>query len=392
MNAADFSGMSAKRTVSGLPVAHIALGALRANWRHLAFLAKGVPPLAIVKADAYGHGILPVTSALLEEGCRFFAVGSIAEGILLREFLAAKGAGDVPVLPLLGIMTREDVQMCVAYNLLPLVHSAWQLPLLASAHVNGKSLPVALKAETGMSRLGMRDTALLSAVRQTANLEPRLLLSHFAASDDPGQHDSVAAQLVRFLSVFSAARAIWPDITPSIANSAACLLQDELLRDLPVHLGRPGYALYGGNPLAGTAYEERGKGLEPVMAVTAPVLAVHDLVKGATVSYGRTFTAPSAMRVAVVGAGYSDGLPRGLSDKGRVCVRGISCPILGRVCMQMHMIDVTEVSDASPGDDAFLLGGVGPGAVGMEELAKTWGTIPYEVFCSLGRNNRKYTE
>jgi alanine racemase len=122
------------------------------------------------------------------------------------------------------------------------------------------------------------------------------------------------------------------------------------------------------------------------MSVSAPVLGVHVLSCGGTVSYGRTFTAPREIKIAVIGAGYADGFSRGLSSKGRVSVKGLQCPVLVRVCMQMHIVDVFHVPDIAYGDTAHILGG----AVSAADIAADWGTIPYEVFCLLGKNTREY--
>lgn len=367
---------------------------MRRNWRRLAALSRETPPMAVIKADAYGHGILEAARVFWEEGCRFFATGTVAEGVFLRRALADAGASGAAVLPLLGIVDERDVSASFEAGLLPLIHSGRQAGLLAGAHTGPSPLPVAVKVETGMSRLGFRSAQteeLVASLRQAGNLEPALLLSHLAAADDPAQDASVAAQVASFLEIYGALRAFWPNIGVSLANSAAHLARDTLLAALPPrHIARPGYALYGGNPFAGTSRECLGKALEPAMEVVAPVLCVHDLPAGRSVSYGRTFTAPAAMRVAVIGAGYADGFSRGLSGRGGVCIRGERCPVLGRVCMQMHIVDVTRVSGAAAGDEVRLLGGTGAGRITMEELARDWGTIPYEVFCILGRNRRVY--
>lgn len=380
----------------GLPVARIRLDRLRGNWRHLAAMAEDMPPMALVKANAYGHGLVPVARALLAEGCRFFAVGGVGEGILLRKALSGlEGGNAASVLPLLGILTEQEARDVIANNLVPLIHSIWQAALFNEVHSGPGPLPVAIKLETGMARLGFREDGegdIPAALREMPNLRPAYLLSHLASADDPAQDASVTAQAARFLAVFRAMRAVWPDIVPSIANSPAFLARKALLPNFPPHMARLGYALYGGNPLAGTPRAHWAEKLLPVMEVAAPVLAVHDLPKGQCVSYGRTYTAPRAMRIAVVGAGYADGYSRGLSGRGRVCIHGESCPILGRVCMQMHIADVTHVPNVSHGDDAYLLGGDAPGTITMADLAQSWGTIPYEVFCVLGRNRQEHID
>jgi alanine racemase len=350
--------------------------------------------MAVIKADAYGHGLEPVARVLLDAGCRALAVGGMDEGVLLRRALGEAGR-DVAILPLLGVLSQGDAAAAVENRLVPLVSSAGQAALVNAAWPGPEPLPVAVKVETGMARLGFRadeTREFIAALRSFAAIRPSLLLSHLAAADDPAQDASVAGQVDRFLAAYAAMREFWPDMAVSLANSAGHLAQDILLAKLPPHIGRPGFALYGGNPFAGTSREHLGSALLPAMEAAAPVMGVHDLAPGQTVSYGRTFTAPKAMRIAVVGAGYADGFSRGLSGRGHVCIRGKRCPVLGRVCMQMHIADVTHVPGASPGDAAHILGGEGAGAIAMGDLARDWGTIPYEAFCILGRNPRVYSE
>ncbi len=402
---------------AGLPVAHIRLDRLRANWRHIYSLAGGDDDaagawpaasawpalMAVIKADAYGHGLEQSALALAEEGARAFAVGSVAEGVLLRRILNDADTR-MPhlshrprILALLGLQTPEEARDIIAHDLIPLAHSKAQLDLLAAA-CNGrptgeKPLPVAIKIDTGMSRLGFASgepAALAALLRSYPALEPAMLISHLAAADDPAAIGSARRQMDRFRAVFESLRTHWPDIVPSFANSPGTLIEKELAAGFAFHVRRPGFVLYGGNPFAGTEKAGLGQALLPVMEVTAPVLAVHDLAQGETVSYGRTFTAPRGMRVATIGAGYADGFSRGLSGKGFVCLRGIRCPILGRVCMQMHIVDASRLPDLAAGENAYLLGGEGPGSISPDELAAAWGTIPYEVFCLLGRNARVF--
>lgn len=376
---------------AGLPVARISLGSLRRNWLFLASLSRGLPPMGVIKADAYGHGLEPVARTLMDAGCRTLAVGSIDEGIYLRRSLAGS---DVAIMPLLGVLTEKDAAAAVAHALVPCIGSAEQAAFVSRAWSGPSPLPVAVKVETGMSRLGFRaheTREFIDALRSFANLRPSLLLSHLAAADDPDKEDSVAAQVERFLDAYAGLREYWPDIAVSLANSAGYLAQDALLAALPSHIGRPGFAVYGGNPFAGTSRESLGSPLLPVMEVAAPVMGVHSLAPGRTVSYGCTFTATEEMRVAVIGAGYADGFSRGLSGKGHVSIRGRRCSILGRVCMQMHIVDVTHVPEASYGDAAFILGGEGDGIITMADISRDWGTIPYEVFCLLGKNLRAYS-
>ncbi|CAK7073039.1 MAG: Alanine racemase [Desulfovibrio sp.] len=372
----------------GLPVAAISLASVRRNWRILNGMEGGAPPLAVVKADAYGHGIVPVTKSLLGEGCAVFAVGSVQEGVFLRKSLGDAGSG-VTILPLLGLVAAEDAALCVHHNLIPLVQSAEGAAWIKNAYTGKAPLPIAVKVETGMSRLGFRQSTIqdiVETLRSAPNLAPAYLLSHLASADEPAKETTVREQAVRFMDIFAVFHEFWPGIIPSLANSAGFMAGAKLLDNLPPHMGRPGYALYGGNPFEGTAWEELGTALTPAMRVYAPVLGVHALAKGARVSYGGTFIAPKDMRIAVIGAGYSDCFPRALSGRGRVSINGAQCPVIGRVCMQMHMADVSAVPDVACGDKAYLLGD----AVSMKDVAADWGTIPYEVLCLLGKNTRHY--
>ncbi len=389
---------------AGLTLAHVRLDRLRANWRHIRSLAGDDDParvwpaaMPVIKADAYGHGLVRVAETLLAQGAKALAVGSVAEAVILRRAMARKtDARAFLLLPLLGLQNMKDARDALHHDLVPFVHDKTQLELLAAAHSSaaGKSpLPVAVKIDTGMSRLGFAASdpgAVLDLLRSFPMLRPSLLATHMAAADDPEALDSVRRQIARFRAVFETLCGAWPDLTPSFANSPATLADKELAAGFPFHVRRPGFVLYGGNPFAGTSLERLGAPLRPTMEVTAPVLSVHDLAKGETVSYGRTFAAPKAMRVAVVGAGYADGYSRGLSGKGFVCLHKIRCPILGRVCMQMHIVDVSRLPQTAVGDTAHLLGGDGPGAISPDDLAAAWGTIPYEIFCLLGKNPRVF--
>ena len=348
--------------------------------------------MPVVKADAYGHGVLPVVRTLFAQGARAFALGSVKEAVhLLRAFppLARDGAR---LLALLGIQTKQDVRLVLAHGLIPLLHRRDQIDLLISQVPPGSKVPVAIKVDTGMSRLGFRQQdipALLERLCAAGSLLPTLLLSHLSSADEPESATTTQAQAVKFFDIFAAFKALWPDIAPSLANSAG-LLQADALPFLSGNVARPGFTLYGGNPFAGTSMEASGKGFRPVMEACAPILELRDLDKGAAVSYGGTFTAPHPMRAAVIGAGYSDGVSRMLSGRGAVCIRGQRAPVLGRICMQMFMVDVSGIPDAALGDKAHILGGEGTGAVRPDDLAAAWGTIPYEVFCILGKNKRGY--
>lgn len=373
--------------VSSAVVVTVHLEHLRHNLRALRMRRPLLMP--VIKADAYGHGVEAVARVLAEEGIDHMAVGTVEEGALLR----SKGH-DAFLLALLGPTCDADAALAAACRVAPLVHDAESLARCA-AQVRrvapASPLPVAVKFDTGMSRLGFpaEDApAVAEWLRGAPEVEPVLVMSHLAASDDPGYDAFTREQVARFGRAAAAMRAVFPGIKTSLTNSPGLLVWPDCAGDL----ARPGLALYGGNPLHGTERAELGAGLLPVMEVTAPVLSVREVARGAPVGYGCAFRAPRAMRVAVVGAGYADGYPRAVSNRAAVVIRGERAPIVGRVCMQMCMADVTRIPEAAPGDAACLLGGRGPHAVRPEELAHWWGTVPYEVFCMLGRNRRRASD
>ena len=363
--------------------AEIDLDALAHNYGRLRqHIGTKVRFLGVVKADAYGHGAVQVARTLQELGADYLAVSSIDEAMELR----ANGV-TMPVL-ILGHTPKEQVGRLIEHHITQAVTcKAKALEYSREAAALGGTLKIHIKVDTGMSRLGFRvDEAaeLADYLRTLKEVRPVLIMSHLAASDTPALDDFTHEQARRFHEATESMKAVFPGLKTSLTNSPGLLCWPSYVGDL----ARPGVTLYGGNPLHGTDRAKLGMGLLPVMEMAAPVLSVHPVVKGATVSYGCLYTAPKDIRAAVVGAGYADGYPRSLSMRGSVLIRGQRAPILGRVCMQMCIVDVTDIPGVEPGDTAYLLGGSGPLAIRPEELAEWWGTISYEVFCALGRNRR----
>ena len=244
-----------------------------------------------------------------------------------------------------------------------------------------------------MNRLGFgqRDIpGLMEYLRAHPGLEPVLVLSHLACADMPEEDAYSQSQIRAFSAICEGLRTVWPNMERSLANSAGLLGLPESRFDL----SRPGIALYGGNPFAGRPKEASGVGLEWVMSVSAPIVAVRHLRAGQSVSYGRMFTAPADMTLAVVAAGYATGLARALSGKMEILIHGTRVPQVGRVCMGMFMADVSGLPQTRPPDTAWLLGGpagVGTTPVTAQETADKLGTIPYEILCRMGvMNTRTY--
>lgn len=361
----------------------IDLGRIVDNYRFLRSKATRLMP--VIKADAYGHGLAPVARALADAGADTFCVGSLTEAVALRQAGTASR-----IVSLLGPLDPEDCAAAVAHDIIALCGRFEQLERLQDAAVRaGRTARLALKFDTGMSRLGFGEAdveRIINFLGRSPNLCLELVTSHLATADEDGGMEYVQAQAGRFRAIISRLSAAGLRFAANLCNSAGILGFPELHFDLQ----RPGISLYGSNPFLGTSREELGRPLKPAMSVTTRILDVHDLPRGGAVSYGRTFTAPRDMRVAVMAAGYADGYSRSLSNKGQVWLPGGRAPIVGRVCMQLTALDITGREDVRPGDTVWLLGGKDDSRITPEELADWWGTISYEVFCILGLNRRVY--
>lgn len=370
----------------------IHLQALKANFEYLNGLAGNAMP--IIKSDAYGHGLVEAAEAL---GRDRIAVGTVEEGVRLRD---AGYSGEI--VALLGVVEAQEFQECPGRDIIPFVYDEAALQGLNKVgRARDNRVRVGVKFNTGMARLGFEPEqagAVLDTLQSLPHLRPVMVASHLATADDPEDEPFVRGQAERFSAVVEAFREAGHQVRASLANSAAILGYHDS-KELMLDIQRPGIAMYGADPFWGTSREDTQRKLQPAMEITAPVLTVRDLPKGKSVSYGRTFTAERDMRIAIVGAGYADAYSRGLSNpgprgSGRACMllHSRRAPIVGRVCMQMTAVDVSDIPQIQAGDRAHLLGGAGPQTIRPEELADWWGTIPYEVFCVMGLNRRRYTE
>jgi alanine racemase len=340
----------------------------------------------VVKADAYGHGLLPVASALAKAGYGTMCVGTVGEAVNLRE---SGFAGRI--VSLVGPVCGDDFEAVPKARVMPFVYEAAQIRELSQIGLSrGEPLPVCVKFDTGMSRLGFYPENANEVVRllgENPGVAAVAAASHLSCADMPEERGFTMEQAARFKTGLAALRdAGLPLCEASLANSAAAMAYPDLAFDAL----RPGIAMYGASPFHGTGLDHLGADLKPAMQAVTRLLTVKDLPEGAKVSYGGTFTAPRDMRVAVACLGYADAYSRGLSSKGQVMIHGRRVPILGRVCMQLSILDVTRIPEAAPGDEAWLLGGPGGEAVSIEELAGWWGTITYEALCLLGLSKRMY--
>lgn len=340
--------------------ATISIAALRHNFSRVRSSAPGSRIWAVVKANGYGHG--------LEAALAGFAQ---ADGLALVEFDAAealrRSGWQGPLLMLEGAFDPGDVALAGAARLALMVHEPRQLDWLASA-APPSAIHVYLKYNSGMNRLGF-DAGGLAAAHARLRTMPVVasitLATHFANADVPGGAEEALAR-------FDAASAGLPGEC-SLANSAAVLALPAAHR----HWVRPGVMLYGASPLAGRSAADCG--LRPAMRLTSRLISVQRLAPGASVGYGSLFTATEPMRIGVVACGYADGYPRHAPTGTPIAVAGKRTRSLGRVAMDMLMVDLEPVPGAQVGDEVELWGGL----VDIDEVARSAGTIGYELMCAL---------
>lgn len=356
-------------------VAEIDLRALQHNYRLIrARVPADVGVLAAVKGDAYGHGAVACAQALQEVGCDWFGVALVEEGRALRE------AGiDRPILCLGGVAGPDGAEVALRWRLTPVVSDLAAAEWIDRAAARRREpCGVHLKVDTGMGRLGVPIAHWNSFLDRLAGLRwIRVdgICTHLAESEDDSEEARIFTreQGRRFLGAVQAARA--RGFNPALlhaANSGAILRHPAFTFDLV----RPGILLYGYGP----AGAEPSLDLRPVMRVTTRVLLVRDLPQGVGVSYGRTWTTPRPSRIATLPVGYADGYPRALSNRAEVLIHGHRAPVRGRVCMDMCMVDVTDVPvPVEAGDPVVLLGAQGDEAITAWDLARWSDTVAYEV-------------
>jgi alanine racemase len=346
----------------------IDLGALAFNYRTLARKAGTASCGAAVKANAYGHGLGPVVKTLWAAGCRDYFVARPMEGAELREILPTAS------IYVLDGLYPGQASFYARHHLRPALISQADVREWADFSAqNGEAFPCALHVDTGINRMGLSAGDLDHMLSAYPDLNISLLMSHLACADSPS-HALNPQQLQRFKEL----RAKLPHVPASLSNSSGIFLG----KSYGNALVRLGVALYGGNPVA-----PRKNPMRPVAHLHATIMQVRDLKKGETVGYSATWTAKRNSRIAILGAGYADGIPRMLSSKtqngpAQVWLGGRRCPIIGRVSMDMMGVDVTDVKPAlsQRGQQAEIIGKHIP----IDEVAGWAGTISYEVMTRLG--------
>jgi alanine racemase len=354
---------------------HIDSEALQHNLNRAKSLAGNSKVMAVVKADAYGHGVMPVVHALSEADA--FALAMTDEAIKLRTAGISK-----PLVVFHGFADAEELSAMVEFNIQPVIHQHWQIDILerisqeqlSSQNPDARSsktqLGVWLKVDTGMHRLGISEDdveSVYSRLKACAVVGEIRIMSHFANADEPG-HTSNEKQLSSLTRVTKDI-----DVESSMANSAALIA----IPESRLQWVRPGIMLYGSSPLIDKSAEELD--IKPVMTFESRLCAVRLLKKGDVIGYGSTWQCPEDMQVGVVAAGYADGYPRHAKSGTPVWINGANCSLLGRVSMDSICVDLRGVS-AEVGDRVVLWGK----ELSVDEVAKNADTISYELLCNAG--------
>ncbi|MEO0881465.1 MAG: alanine racemase [Pseudomonadota bacterium] len=334
--------------------------AIVSNWKALHSIAGSAEIAAVVKANAYGHGVAEICPRLHGAGCRTFFTATVEEAVSVRNAVGP----DVTVYVLNGVM-GGDIPRAVANDLIPIINSLPQLKdWLASDLSTGTG--AVLHVDTGMNRLGLSAGDINTASVLLDKSPVAMVMSHLACADEV-DHPMNEEQRRRFVEIAHA----WPEAKRSLSNSAGLGLGD-----YGFDLVRPGIALYGGGVQLPTS-----AALQPAMTLEAPVLSVFDVPEGASTGYGATRHFDTPRRLATIGIGYADGLLRSLSNSGFAYIEGERCDIVGRISMDLTTLDVTAISCmVTPGMAAEFIGS----HADLEAQAKAAGTLGYELLTGIG--------
>ncbi len=352
------------------------LDAIRHNIRTIrSMVPETSKVMAVVKADAYGHGSLETARAALEAGAEFLAVATVPEGLELRE-----SGISVPIL-VLGESTPEEMEWAAQEDITITVSTIQDVELAGEAcRVTGHGLSVHLKLDTGMGRIGVRTLderdAVLEAIQNTKDVRLTGVFTHFADAD--GETDDYTdMQLSRFVTM---TLDLPEHVIRHCANSAAILRR---MPEAAFDMVRAGIVMYGYPPVA------TDRDFRMCMRWESRIMFVKTVEKGECISYGCTWKAPEKRVVATVSCGYGDGYHRSASGKAFAIVHGIRVPVVGRICMDQMMLDVTDVPDVQVGDEVTLMGQDGDSTISAEDIAAWAGTISYEVLLSASSRDRR---
>ena len=337
--------------------------------------------MGVVKSDAYGHGLLEVSKSLEKNGIDCLAVAHIHEALELRK----QGIG-LPVVILCGLQSRSEACAAVENGLTPVIFDFETAEILSSEGLRrGKKISAYIKLDTGMGRLGIyheEALSLLGKIIPLRNIEVSGFFSHLSSADEDTDLFT-EKQIGYFKNVVKAGRSMGAGLPlNSLANSAGLIS----FKGAQWEMVRPGIILYGGLPRPDFSSPIP---LRPAMRFRSRIIQIREMPGKTPISYGRTYYTQGPRRIAVVSAGYGDGLPRGMSNRGSILIGGIPAPIRGRICMNLTGCDITGIQGVRQGDDAVFLGTQGDNRISADDMARWALTISYELFCSLGRANKR---
>lgn len=334
---------------------------------------------AVIKADGYGHGALPVAEML--QDCDYiwgFSVATIEEAISLRSHGISK-----PLL-ILGYVFEEDYDDLVRHQIRPTVFKLDMAEKISAAAVRaGSVMPVHLAVDTGMTRIGFADTAgsvgIISEIAKLPGIVIEGLFTHFARADETDKA-SARAQITRYQKFLRLLEEAGITIEIRHCSNSAAILE---LPEADLDMVRAGIAMYGIYPSEEVS-RERVR-LKPAMTLKTHITFIKEVEAGVSVSYGGTYTTKARTRIATIPVGYADGYPRSLSGRGYVLIHGKKAPVLGRVCMDQFMVDVTAIPEAGELDEVVLMGKSGETELSVAELGRLSGRFPYEFVCDIGK-------
>ena len=336
--------------------------------------------ISIIKADAYGHGAVEIAKRASVSGADMFGVSTVGEGIELSEAKI-----ESPIL-LLGGCSKGDAEWIVSYNLKSIIYSFDAvLSLSKEAERQGKIADVHIKVDTGMGRIGIQSDEVMGLVKKVSslkNIKIEGILTHFATAHEVDR-EFTGRQIKTFKAVIDELKKSGFSFSFMHASNSAAIVN---YPESYFNTVRPGIILYGSTPFD---FPVEDFLIKPVMSWKTSIVHLHNTPEKTGISYGRRFVTKRDSIIATIPVGYADGYSRSLSNKVQVLVGGRRVNQIGTICMDMCMIDVTDLPDVKVGDDVVLLGRQGGEEIRVEELASIAGTIPYEIFCSIGRRVRR---
>ena len=360
--------------------AEINLDAVAYNFKSMREnLAPGTKMIAVVKADGYGHGAVPIARMAEEYGDIWgFAAATIEEAVLLRREGIQK-----PIL-ILGFLFPDAYEEAVQYDIRPTVFKLSMARQLSEEAVRqGKTVHMHIKVDTGMSRIGFKDheesADLIKTISGLPGVEIEGLFTHFARADEKDKTNA-RGQLSRYLDFYRMLKEREVEVKMCHCSNSAGIFD---IRDANLDAVRAGISIYGMYPSENV--NKFAVPIVPALTLRSHVVYIKDVEPGTAVSYGGTFVAERAMRIATVPVGYGDGYPRSLSNKGWVLIRGQKAPIVGRICMDQFMVDVSGILQAREGDMVTLIGSDGGREITMEDMGELSGRFNYRLACDFGK-------